>query len=749
MEILAPAGTYEALVSGVNAGADAIYIGGGKFGARAAASNTDEDIIKGIHYAHHFGVKVYMTVNTLLKEEEMGELVEYLTPFYMAGIDAFIVQDLGVLKCIHTHFKNVEIHASTQMSLTGKEAVRELMKYGLTRVVPARETSLKEINEIYRETGIEIESFVHGALCYAYSGQCLMSSMIGGRSGNRGRCAQTCRLNYDLYEGFEKDKSTKKMNMEHEVTLLSCKDLCALDILPDMAEAGVYSLKIEGRMKSPRYTAGVVSIWRKYVDLYLTYGREGYYVEQEDRKLLLDLFNRGGQTEGYYKKHNGKDMMALEKKPAFRIANEEYNAYLDEAYVNHLKKIKLHASFYAKKKERLCLCLESERGERLETFGLIPEEALKKETTKEDIEDKLKKTGGTLYEFSKIDIYLDGGLFIPVKFINELRREALESFSRMLLEPFYKDREVILDEDDKNIIHSDNSLVSSRKFSDNLSNKNKKLHLLLETKEQVETVLEISKEYSEYIAEVSFEADTMDPAQWKYFIEAFNKADIDVNLYLPHIFREEARRFFKEYKIYIKEAGFSNFIYRNLEEMFYIKEHFSDLQIGAIADYTLYGMNQNAQDMLTEFGFKRQMLPLELNLKELRKIETRRKEVLTYGRIPMMVSAQCVRKNTVGCNHKSSTYSLKDRQNEMMPVKTRCTFCYNTIYNSKPLYTIGIENDIERLQAGIYRLWFTTEEERQCKDIIKEYIRALILHEKIEYPLLSDFTRGHFRRGIE
>lgn len=749
MEILAPAGTYEALVAGVNAGADAIYIGGGKFGARAAASNTDEDIIKGIYYAHHFGVKVYMTVNTLLKEEEMGELIEYLTPFYMAGIDAFIVQDLGVLKCIHTHFKNIEIHASTQMSLTGKEAVKELMKYGLTRVVPAREASLREIAAIYRETGIEIESFVHGALCYAYSGQCLMSSMIGGRSGNRGRCAQTCRLNYDLYEDFKDNGKERKLNAANEVTLLSCKDLCALDILPDMAEAGVYSLKIEGRMKSPRYTAGVVSIWRKYVDLYLTYGREGYYVEQEDRKLLLDLFNRGGQTEGYYKKHNGKDMMALEKKPAFRIANEEYNAYLDETFVNHIKKIDLHASLYVKTGERLCLVLESKEGKRLETFGLIPEEALKKETTREDIEDKLKKTGGTLYEFGKIDIYLDNGLFIPVKFINELRREALDSFSTMLLEPSYKGREVILHEDDKHITHSDDKAALSERFQSNLHDKNKKLHLLLETKEQVEAALELSKEYGEYIAEVSFEADTMEPVQWKYFTEVFSKADIDVNLYLPHIFREEAGSFFEKNQIYIKEAGFSNLIYRNLEEVFYIQEHFADMKVGAIADYTLYGMNRHAQEMLAGFGFHRQMLPLELNLKELRKIDTKGKEVLAYGRIPMMVSAQCVRKNTVGCNHKSSTYSLKDRQNERMPVKTRCTFCYNTIYNSKPLYTIGMEKDIERLQAGIYRLWFTTEDARQCKDIIKEYIRAFIRHEKIEYPLLGDFTRGHFRRGIE
>ena len=334
IELLAPAGSYESLVAAVNAGADAIYIGGKKFSARAYAQNPDEDIlIKGIEYAHTFGVNVYMTINTLLKENEIGELFDYIKTYYNAGVDAVIVQDLGVFEFIRKHFPKLAIHASTQMTITGSYGAIFLKNQGASRIVPAREISLEEIRDIDKKSDIEIECFVHGALCYSYSGQCLMSSMIGGRSGNRGRCAQTCRLPYDLYD------DEKKLNKSDERNLLSCKDLCSLDILPDLIEAGIDSLKIEGRMKAPRYTAGVVSIWRKYLDLYQKKKRAGYKVENADRKLLLDLFDRGGQTEGYYKKHNGKDMIAIHEKPENRQVNTQYFEYLDKTFVETQRKL--------------------------------------------------------------------------------------------------------------------------------------------------------------------------------------------------------------------------------------------------------------------------------------------------------------------------------------------------------------------------------------------------------------------------
>lgn len=318
VEILAPAGSFESMVAAVNAGADAVYIGGSRFGARAYANNLDEEtMLKAIDFVHLHGCKIYMTVNTLVKEKELSELGAYLKPYYEAGLDAVIVQDLGVFSYIHENFPKLPLHVSTQMTVTGKYSAKQLKEMGAVRVVPARELTLGEIREIYDNTGLEIETFVHGALCYGYSGQCLFSSLIGGRSGNRGRCAQTCRLPFNVL------RDGRFINKKNEKYVLSLKDLCTLDLIPEIIEAGVCSLKIEGRMKSPRYTAGVVSVYRKYVDMYLEYGKKGYQIDPADRKLLLDLFDRGGQSDGYYQTHNGRDMVVLKEKPAFREGNQE------------------------------------------------------------------------------------------------------------------------------------------------------------------------------------------------------------------------------------------------------------------------------------------------------------------------------------------------------------------------------------------------------------------------------------------
>ena len=322
LEILAPAGSMESMKAAVAAGADAVYMGGQKFGARAFADNPDEEgMLEALRYVHLHGRKLYLTVNTLLREDELAELPAYLEPYYEAGLDAVIVQDMGVLRMVRRTFPDLPVHASTQMTVTGPEFGRMLAQEGVSRIVPARELSLSEIRKLYENTGLEIECFVHGALCFCYSGQCLFSSFIGGRSGNRGRCAQTCRLPFSVEGG-------------HRTYPLSLKDLNTLDILPDILEAGVYSLKIEGRMKSPRYTAGTVSIYRKYADYWLEHGREGYRVDRRDREHLLDLFDRGGQTDGYYKRHNGPEMIVFGAKPAFRKENEEYAHQLDEQYVN-------------------------------------------------------------------------------------------------------------------------------------------------------------------------------------------------------------------------------------------------------------------------------------------------------------------------------------------------------------------------------------------------------------------------------
>ncbi len=746
IELLAPAGSYESLVAAVNAGADAIYIGGKKFSARAYAQNPDEDIlIKGIEYAHTFGVNVYMTINTLLKENEIGELFEYIKTYYNAGVDAVIVQDLGVFEFIRKHFPKLAIHASTQMTITGSYGAIFLKNQGASRIVPAREISLEEIRDIDKKSDIEIECFVHGALCYSYSGQCLMSSMIGGRSGNRGRCAQTCRLPYDLYD------DEKKLNKSDERTLLSCKDLCSLDILPDLIEAGIDSLKIEGRMKAPRYTAGVVSIWRKYLDLYQKKKRAGYKVEKADRKLLLDIFDRGGQTEGYYKKHNGKDMIAIHEKPENRQVNTQYFEYLDKTFVETQRKLDIFGSIKIRENEPITfdisvknlgeLYLRDKSGEEELKINMVfdaPQRAINKAISLEDVDKQLKKTGNTLFNFKNLEILLDDNLFIPVKVLNEIRRESLEKLGFEILKRYRRDDEDI--KEYKGFIHP---VINIAGKNDNEF----KLNILCESMEQIDAAIEISREENTVFDEISIESELLGEKEFASKIKSIKSCAKICNLYMPHIFRDEAKSFFSKYLEDIKQYKFDNFIVRSLEEIFYINEKINP-DANIILDYNIYAYNKNTIDFYNkEFNINRLTYPLELNLNEIKQLKNPGNEMIAYGKIPMMISAQCLKKTTKGCDHKKEILILKDRKNSDMQVKTHCDFCYNTILNSKPLSIIGMEKEIKKISPGILRLWFTTEDAAKTKFIIKKYIDNFC--KNLDVDNISDFTRGHLKRGIE
>ncbi|MBR5047415.1 MAG: U32 family peptidase, partial [Eubacterium sp.] len=305
-ELLAPAGSIEYLKAAVLAGADAVYFGGTRFGARAFARNFNRDtVIEAIDYLHFHDRRGYMTVNTLIKEKELqNDLYAYLLPFYKAGLDGVIVQDPGAASFIHEHFPDMEIHGSTQMMITGISGALAAKKMGMNRIVPARELSREELMAIKDATGLELEIFIHGALCYAYSGQCLLSSTYGGRSGNRGRCAQPCRLPYRAYD------ASGRLMEEEERHLLSPRDLYSLTTLPAIISSGVDSLKVEGRMKNVEYVAGVISVYRRYLDLYAS--GQPYRVKEEDLKTLEELYVRTAFTEGYWSKHNGPDMMSVD-----------------------------------------------------------------------------------------------------------------------------------------------------------------------------------------------------------------------------------------------------------------------------------------------------------------------------------------------------------------------------------------------------------------------------------------------------
>lgn len=435
IELLAPAGNIDVMKAAYAAGADAVYMGFSRFSARAYADNAGtEDYVKAIDFAHLHGKKLYCTVNTLMKERELNaELYDVLEPLYRAGLDAVIVQDLGAMRFIREKFPDLPIHVSTQATITGPGAVRLFQEMGATRVVPARELSLSEIRRIYEETGIEIETFIHGALCYCYSGQCLFSSIVGGRSGNRGRCAQPCRMAYRVT-----DEKGVKISRDREPYVLSLKDLNTLAILPEILEAGVCSLKIEGRMKKAEYAAGVTSIYRKYLDLYEK-DPTHYRVDSEDQRKLFDLFNRDGFTEGYYKEKNGRDMIALREKE-FRKENEALTAELREKYLLKPLKTGITGTFLIKEGECPYLTFKaviSGKSYVGSAFSEMPVLSAKNQgITREDLEKRFAKTGDTEFELLSLDGELEGNCFLPVSTLNELKRQALFNLSENVLKDF-------------------------------------------------------------------------------------------------------------------------------------------------------------------------------------------------------------------------------------------------------------------------------------------------------------------------
>ena len=320
-ELLAPAGSMESLKAAVQNGCDAVYVGGKEFSARQYAGNFSlEKMEEACDYCHAYHVKVYVTVNTIYKDKQLKGFLDFVGKLYQIGVDALILQDAGAAKLVKQYYPDFQLHASTQMTSNSLADVQYWQSQGFDKVVLSRELTLDEIKYITEHTDMDVETFIHGALCVCYSGQCIMSSMLGGRSGNRGRCAQTCRLPYTLYKGYDKVA---------EGHLLSPKDIATISILPQLIDAGIASLKIEGRMKNPEYVAGVTRIYRKYIDLY-TEHPEQYEVEQEDIKELLQLFNRGGFTEGYYTSAGGLDMMSVERPKTWGLKVGIVDKYLPQ-----------------------------------------------------------------------------------------------------------------------------------------------------------------------------------------------------------------------------------------------------------------------------------------------------------------------------------------------------------------------------------------------------------------------------------
>ena len=717
IELLSPAGSYEGFEAAIGAGADAVYVGGPDFGARAYAQNfTQEELIRAIRTAHIHGRKLYLTVNTLLKNREIREkLFDSLKPLYEAGLDAVIVQDLGVFQFIRRNFPEMHIHASTQMAITGPKGMKFLEEQGATRVVAARELSLKELAAMHRESSIEIEAFIHGALCYSFSGQCLMSSILGGRSGNRGRCAQPCRLPYQVRKGEDRRFSGQK-----DLCPLSLKDICTLDILPQIIDAGVISLKIEGRMKQPGYTAGVTGMYRKYLDILLK-NRENYQVTEEDRKYILDIFNRGGSCTGYYKQHNGPSMMAF--------SNEKKTGGVSGEFKKCREKLTGILMLYPGSPAILQISCGDKQV--VVSEGEV-QFAKEHPMSEERIRKQMEKLGNTEFEWESLDIQMEGNIFVPVKLLNELRRNAMEALEEELCAPMYRKAE-------NEPVFEQNCDASGR------TNGIPAMFVSCETISQAEAAWKRDEVRGLYLP-----FSVMEQA-----IERGIQNHKELYLSLPYITRGEAPEHFFETSGRWLKAGMKGFLVRNLESYGMLREQ--GFEKYTVLDATMYTWNNEAVDFWDKQGILKNTVPLELKEAEMRHRNNQHSELIVYGYIPLMQSAQCVRKNIAACDMREGSMTLKDRYDKEFtavcvchPWKTKTTeereYCYNIIYNSLPYGLLGEAKKVLALGMQSLRISLTMESSEETERILDEFL-GVYYHNRI--PAERNFTKGHFKRGAE
>ena len=800
VEILAPAGSKECLKAAIAAGADAVYTGGALFGARAYAHNlTEEELLEAIDYVHLHGRRLYLTVNTLIKDREMEkQMYDYLLPYYRQGLDAVIVQDIGLFRFIRKHFPDLPIHASTQMTLTGVDGAKFLEKEGAQRIVTSRELSMAEVKKIADETELEIESFVHGALCYCYSGQCLFSSFIGGRSGNRGQCAQPCRLLYRTPEA------------KRPQYLLSLKDICTLELIPEMIESGIYSFKIEGRMKKPEYAAAVAFQYRKYADLYLKYYEEcpaeedpaayamkKYRVREEDRQMLLDLYNRGGFHTGYYHTQNGREMISLNRPnhagvPAVKVlAKKGRNVTakaLTDLYPQDIIELPMRKG---REKADNYTCKDAVRkgmNVQIPVFADTPFkrdeiwmrtrnstliDTLREEFVNEKIKERICGTF-RLYPQEKATLTVkcrDAEITVAGEKAQEalsqpMSRERIEKQLRKTgnteFEFFFLKAEIgekvflpmqSLNELRREALETLEKVICEkyRRSGEVKDPEEDKTELSMEeevlsgwtasvrTAEQMEVILE-----EEAIGRIYVDC-TMFPRIWEKdsYVEWITKvhaAGKEIYLVMPYIFRERTRKQYEAAYNRIFGAGWDGILIANYESFAFLKEHGYTGRI--MTDYNLYEFNQESRKFWKEKGVFEFTAPVELTERELQDLRVKDGEVIVYGYLPMMISAGCIQKTTRGCLKKSGQTTITDRYRNPFVVKNECDYCYNILYNYVPLYLGDRMEEVYQIGPGRIRLMFTTERQQEVRQILSAYFEGKELPE-------GTYTRGHWKRGIK
>lgn len=727
---MAPAGSMETLKAVCIAGADAVYVGGTQFGARAYAKNfTEDELLAAIDYVHLHEKKLHLTINTLLKTKELEEqLYDYLLPYYERGLDAVIVQDVGVFSFVRKYFPNIEIHASTQMNITGADGVHFWEQAGADRVVLARELSLQEIRYIHEKTDMELECFAHGALCYCYSGQCLFSSMLGGRSGNRGRCAQPCRLPYAIAD--REHHLTKG-----EVYVLSLKDLCTIDLLPELRNAGVASLKIEGRMKQTAYAAGVTGIYRKYLDLLES--ECDYAVAETDRRMLMEYGNRSGFTAGYLHGEKGKTMLTLQS-PKHSSGQ-------------------MQAAIETNKQDRLvrgtCICqigcqaqltvTDILSGKSVTVFGGEIQEAKNAPVSSADVEKILRQTGDTIFSFDTLEIEMDENCFIPKQFLKVMRRDALEKIHTQLLRGLYRKKP---DEYKEDRLLSD-SLQPTETFDPN------RIFAVCDTWEQFCICTQ-----KEYIATVALQLQNYPKEHLFLQLKEANKRCMQMQkklvLAMPAVLRSEIADFYEKNWKCIKNMydahNIAGFLAKNYDTLGFL-QRMGIPEEDVWLDSQLYTFSNRASDFFQNKGYRNRTLPLELTAVEMRQHLQENSCLIIYGHAPFMVSSQCVNKTVSGCDHTQKTLDLVDRYGKHFFVKNNCSICCNMIYNAVPtvLYDPTVFDDVRKLAPKLLRIDFTVEDPTQTMSVLAAYEHHVLGRQTDTWPDVGAYTRGHFKHGVE
>ena len=699
-ELLAPAGSPESLRAAVQNGADAVYLGWGEFNARRGAKNfDDQEFADALVYCHARGVRVFLTMNTLLTDRELPAALETAATACRLGIDALIIQDWGLFDLLRKALPDLPLHASTQMSVFTSGGACETAADGCERVVIARECSREDTAEICRNCPVEIESFVHGALCMCYSGQCAMSALIGSRSGNRGRCAQPCRLPYGFNEPAKKKYP------------LSLKDSCLAAELEAMEEMGVACLKLEGRMKRPEYVAVISRIYA----LLLEEGRKPTATEQAE---LEQAFSRSGFTDWYWQGKHGAGMFGVrpenapDPKALFDAARTSYEKDDLRTSPVHLT-CAIHAGVP-------CTLTASDGAHTVTVFGSVPEAARNRALTDTEVADRLKKTGGTAFRCESVDVTVEDGLSLPASAINALRRDALNALTEARTTPPARRELSAPALPDIDCSESTPQFTISVTMAEQLTGGILDFH----------------------------PARTYVPLEVLAAMKALPESDTEWCAVLPRVWRDRDEAQLRKMLEDAKALGVTSVMLGNIGHFPLVR----DLDLTMYGDYGLNVFNSRSLNYLRNKGLSSACLSFELRFSQMRDMQKiLPAEAIVYGRLPLMITENCLVQNQCNCRLDRSgplvpknapcrqLNTLNDRTGAAFPLLP--AWSHRTeIQNSRPLW-LADRNDWKRLGLAYARLRFTTETPAECAEVFRRYLEGA--------PAKGEFTRGLYERGVE